>query len=329
MNCNLVQKRKNDDNKSEHQPAAKKFQYNMFVSAGTSSAENDKKEEKEYDPRQMAATPSQQHKHPLPVNTGFIIVRLEYEKEENPCNVLNRSAGFCKTTVSWDIVPSDNSYRCKVKIVDNEIHSALGSTKNEARDKATQETLDMLSKKCYTILVKNKYLSAQGETIDANELSDPLNPNNDSKPTGNKTQLPASNIGHKLLQMMGWSGGGLGKGGSGISEPITAQGIVTREGFGTKNASHQFKQKIRQIVEEYAASSNPYDLVFTSGFENEQRKEIHLIAKRLGLRSKSFGKNEDRFITISRKFDAQQLIDELIQRGGSTEKYDLIAPTAH
>ena len=77
MNCNLVQKRKNDDNKSEQQPAAKKFQYNMFVSAGTSgSAENDKKEEKtEYDPRQMAATPSmnkigtpsQQHKHPLPV----------------------------------------------------------------------------------------------------------------------------------------------------------------------------------------------------------------------------------------------------------------------
>ena len=135
MNCNLVQKRKSDDNKSEQQPAAKKFQYNMFVSAGTSSgAENDKKEEKtEYDPRQMAAmpsqmhaTPSQLHKHPLPVNTGFIIVRLEYEKEENPCNVLNRSAGFCKTTVSWDIVPSDNSYRCKVKIVDNEIHSALG-----------------------------------------------------------------------------------------------------------------------------------------------------------------------------------------------------------
>ena len=65
MNCNLVQKRKNDDNKStEHQPAAKKFQYNMFVSAGTSgSAENDKKEEKEYDPRQMAATP---HSRPHP-----------------------------------------------------------------------------------------------------------------------------------------------------------------------------------------------------------------------------------------------------------------------
>ena len=65
-------------------------------------------------------------------------------------------------------------------------------------------------------------------------------------------------------------------GGSGISEPITAQTIVNREGFGTKSASHMFKRKIRQIIEEYAASSNPYDLVFTSGFDNEQRKEMHL-----------------------------------------------------
>ena len=102
--------------------------------------------------------------------------------------------------------------------------------------------------------------------------------------------------------------------------------ITLCKGFGTKSASHDFKRKIRQIIEEYAASSNPYDLVFTSGFDNEQRKEMHTIAKRLGLKSKSFGKNEDRFITIARKFDAQQLIDELIRMGGSSEKYDLIPP---
>ena len=76
--------------------------------------------------------------------------------------------------------------------------------------------------------------------------------------------------------MMGWSGGGLGKGGSGISEPITATSIFNREGFGSKSSTVDFKKKIRQIIEEYAASSNPYDLVFTSGFENEQRKEMHL-----------------------------------------------------
>ena len=50
------------------------------------------------------------------------------------------------------------------------------------------------------------------------------------------------------------------------------------------------------------------------------------IAKRLGLKSKSFGKDDDRFITISRKFNASQLIEELVRRGGSTEKYELIYP---
>ena len=36
-----------------------------------------------------------------------------------------------------------------------------------------------------------------------------------------------------------------------------------------------FRRRAKQILEEYAASSNPYDLVFTTGFDNGQRKEIH------------------------------------------------------
>ena len=76
--------------------------------------------------------------------------------------------------------------------------------------------------------------------------------------------------------MMGWKGGGLGKGGAGISEPISATQIMNREGLGTKSASREFKQKIRTIIEEYAGSSNPFDLVFTSGFDNDQRKEMHM-----------------------------------------------------
>ena len=47
-------------------------------------------------------------------------------------------------------------------------------------------------------------------------------------------------------------------------------------------------------------SGSPYDLVFTTGFDNDQRKEMHQVARRLGLKSKSFGKGEDRHLTISR-----------------------------
>ena len=54
------------------------------------------------------------------------------------------------------------------------------------------------------------------------------------------------------------------------------------------------------VFQEWLDSRSPYDLVFTTGFDNDQRKEMHLVAKRFGLKSKSFGKGEDRHLTISR-----------------------------
>ena len=177
----------------------------------------------------------------------------------------------------------------------------------------------MLSKKCYTILIKDKYCS-DGTTVDSETLEK-------TEKEAKSESIPTSNLGHKLLQMMGWKGGGLGKGGSGISEPISAQSIFGRQGLGSSGHPNQeFKQRIRNIITEYAHSQNPFDLVFTSGFDNEQRSQMHTMARRLNLKSKSFGKDDDRFLTISRKFNAAELIEELKRNGGSTEKYDLVPP---
>ena len=66
--------------------------------------------------------------------------------------------------------------------------------------------------------------------------------------TAEKAVGPDS-MGHKLLKMMGWSGGGLGKGGSGISEPITAESVINREGFESKSAAAEFKAKVNTRVE--------------------------------------------------------------------------------
>ena len=51
-------------------------------------------------------------------------------------------------------------------------------------------------------------------------------------------------------------------------------------------------------------STNPYDLVFASDFSTEERAVIHEVSRKMNLKAKSYGKGEDRFITVSRKFDS-------------------------
>ena len=44
-------------------------------------------------------------------------------------------------------------------------------------------------------------------------------------------------------------GGGLGRDGGGISEPITARTIFGREGLGASDVGKNFKQKINKIIQ--------------------------------------------------------------------------------
>jgi hypothetical protein len=57
-------------------------------------------------------------------------------------------------------------------------------------------------------------------------------------------KLDASNVGHKLLQMMGWTGGGLGRKQEGIAEPVALKTVFRREGLGTVSNMKDFSFKI-------------------------------------------------------------------------------------
>ena len=57
------------------------------------------------------------------------------------------------------------------------------------------------------------------------------------------------NIGHKLLSLMGWAGGGLGKDGAGRAEPVTATTVFGREGLGSRQIQQNFREKIIKIVQ--------------------------------------------------------------------------------
>ncbi len=62
------------------------------------------------------------------------------------------------------------------------------------------------------------------------------------KATDNK--IDASNVGHKLLQMMGWTGGGLGRNQEGIAEPVAHKTVYRREGIGAVSNMKDFASKI-------------------------------------------------------------------------------------
>ena len=130
--------------------------------------------------------------------------------------------------------------------------------------------MEFLGKICYTIRIKNKYLSEKGSVLKSEEF---LSSSNEES---NEDKLTNNSVGHKLLKLMGWTGGGLGKDGSGIQEPISAASMRSgRTGLGASEHPKVFLNKIRKVIEDYARSDNPYDLVFSTGFDNEQRKQMH------------------------------------------------------
>lgn len=220
----------------------------------------------------------------------FLLVTLAYVPGEHPCSLLNRSAAFRKMNVSWDYRGTNN---CIVKVNGQMISQAKGTDKKDARDKAAEKAIQVLKGRCYTIEVKNQYLS-DGTKVDLMDVEVNTSVGGKAEALGN------SNVGHKLLSLMGWTGGGLGREGGGRAEPVTATTLFGREGLGNRCTGKHFKQKITKIVEEWMASSSPYDLVFTTGFDNDQRKDMHQVARRFNLKSKSFGKGDDRHLTISK-----------------------------
>lgn len=95
-------------------------------------------------------------------------------------------------------------------------------------------------------------------------------------------QIDSSNIGFKMMQKLGWSGGGLGTKKDGMKEPISLDfGQKTRHGLGAKpmminEATNELnKQYCKQLLTDYCKSDEIRDLKFTSAFSKDQRAYFH------------------------------------------------------
>lgn len=72
---------------------------------------------------------------------------------------------------------------------------------------------------------------------------------NETRESGLAQSIPASNIGHKMLSAMGYTGGGIGRS-QGRAEPVAVSVKVTRTGLGMDtHVANVEKQKLEQQTE--------------------------------------------------------------------------------
>lgn len=257
--------------------------------------------------------------------TKFIIFENVDFETSNALSILHQSCAANKALLEFHYNPDFNSeeMHCQIDIEGQFIVEVSAVGKINAKTIASIRALEELRKICWTIKIKQSVDCQSDDTLSRDTVMGEIQ--------RQVQTIPNDNIGNKLLRKMGWSGGGVGvEGNIGREEPVAVsmEQIVNREGLGlnTADGMKNFRQNIKEVVENYAKSDTQEDLAFTSDFTKEERAYIHTISQRLGLKSLSRGKGEDRHLTLSRKRTTNQLFDHLLREGGSTHKYELIPP---
>ncbi|XP_034935843.1 NF-kappa-B-repressing factor [Chelonus insularis] len=248
------------------------------------------------------------------------IVILEYPNV-TPQATIDSSVKMSGQKIDWKFeTKQNNKCRCEVYINNKKIAEGVSQNKKTAKAKAAKNGLTELQKYYYTIEVKQIW--KDNGTKKQSELK--------SDSDSNKNSLTSDSIGAKLMKLMGWAGGGLGKLEQGIIEPVTLQRQISRGGFGLKLDSNNmslFKKKCQETLRQYIEEGVTQDYLSFPDFTNEERAIMHECARKLGLKSQSHGPKNQRTLCISRKIKPSDLISELIEIGGHSEQYTLKSPT--
>ncbi|XP_074505416.1 NF-kappa-B-repressing factor [Sebastes fasciatus] len=245
------------------------------------------------------------------------------ENSDNAICIINDTAQFNKVSADYKFtVLPDHRWRCEVYLEGQYVAAGIGP-KKIVKHIAAKEALATLRQ---TQAVVKSNLRKEGH-CDAISRSQILARSGEE---ATRQEIKEDNIGNQLLRKMGWKGGGLGRDGEGIAEPIRVKEQFSREGLGMesdKSANQLSKRDIEDIIRTYAGSDRQDDLRFSTDLTNDERKQIHQISQKYGLRSKSYGQGRQRFLVVSRKVHKDQLIGQLLMEG-QVGRYELVKPQA-
>ncbi|XP_061895849.1 NF-kappa-B-repressing factor isoform X2 [Entelurus aequoreus] len=244
-----------------------------------------------------------------------------FENSDNAICIINDTAQFNKIPADYKFTQEpDNNWKCEVYLAGQFVAAAVGGRK-QVKHTAAEEALATL-KQTQAVVKSNLRKDGHNDSISRSQIK------GRSEEEAIKQEIKEDNIGNQLLRKMGWKGGGLGRDGEGIAEPIRVKKQFSREGLGLdsdKVSSQLSKQDMEDIIRNYVSSNRQDDLRFAADLTSEERKQIHQMSLHYGLRSKSYGQGSQRFLVVSRKVDANLLIGQLLQEG-QVGRYELVKP---
>jgi len=167
------------------------------------------------------------------------------------------------------------------------ISQGSGDTKKESKYNCANKALEKL-KLCQPIIYKEKVSLESIETVDRNDLV---------------TQ--SYNIAEKIKDddIVGCSGtGGVGKSGSGIADPVFVDAADDRKGVGHNDEDQTIQTRsVDATLKLFLEDTDKDHIKFSSDLTSTDRKLVHQLCERYHLKHISFGKNDDRYLLVSRK----------------------------
>ncbi|CAG7786436.1 unnamed protein product [Allacma fusca] len=211
----------------------------------------------------------------------------------------------------------------------NVVFHGDGKVNKEATKSASEKALAFFKKLRPTIKINN----TPARKVKRQEISPPEN----HQPPVNVDIMSASNsVAVKMMQAMGWKGGGLGRNEDGASAPVSDHTVMksTRTGLGYSSFSITpetegttemnigkwlgFEEQIDWFLHNIEKSLLDQDVQFPSNFSRQERKMVHVIAQRMGLCTESYGVGSKRHLVVSRKLEPKEIFRFVVQSGGET-----------
>lgn len=337
----------------EYRESRKNKLQRTFVSASDAAASKVQRKGPGEQVPQRNAAQEMKHKAVQPIRTiedvynNVVLMNNDYEQTQIEFDRLGRE--------KMEIVFSRNQGKTIAEVKVGQF--TLVKTETDGGEKAARkvvklEFLKSMAQHCYMITRKKRPTELTNTNVERKQVEGAVDHRGRKVVEDYKEKkIDESNLGFKLLQKLGWSGGSLGSKNQGIVDPINCQIKIGRQGLGggpapkkqgeeaskkgkinTRNETYGIDINFyRQMMRNFKDSGLEYDLVFSNEFTKEERALFHNMAQQLQLKTRSYGNDNDgsrQFVLLGRKVPPHELLERVLVQEDPVfcEMYNVVPP---